>query len=174
MIQMDSSILTIVETIKPYAEVGTAIGTLFLALVTFMSLIENRIMLKRYNRLAERYRKYEMKKQIYLELLDIILEANKFFGYARVGGIIDDKFEKEMNKFYVVQYKMELSDCPRVIYDAIEKLIKSPKILQDDKQTKTIITDEIIPAMKKDLEITSVLSPSLDEIRAKSWWQFWR
>jgi len=171
---MSICVLNALDIIKPYAEVGTALGTLFLAFVTFMSLSENRMMLKEYNALAERYRKYEMKKQAYFELLDIILEANRFFGYVRDGEIIDDKFEKEMNKFYVIQYKMKLSDCPKVIYDSIEKLIKNPEILKNEKQTKSIITEEIIPAMKNDLEISPARSPSQEEAKKKGWWQFWK
>jgi len=90
---MECGILTILEIIKSNAEFFTAIGTLALALVTFVYLYENRRSFKEYIRQAERDRKYEIKKkQAYFELLEIILEANRFFGYVRDGEILDDKF----------------------------------------------------------------------------------
>jgi hypothetical protein len=100
-----------------------------------------------------RRRQYELKRQIYLEVLETLTEAIKFW-FDNENKLIElNKFNNIAYKFQLTIYKLVLCGCSKEVYEIIDKNLTHPDTFKDAKRAHNIIFEELIPALRKDLNV---------------------
>jgi len=117
--------------------------------------------------MEKKNRKYELKKLAYLDLLNVLIEAEKelenFKKFLLSGGSKED-YDKNID--YIIssiEFKFLLSGGSQEVYDVVDKKILITHVFEDHDKVSKIIREELIPVMKKDLNIVET-----------GGWQFWR
>lgn len=129
--------------------------------------------------IEEKKRQYELKKQTYIELLDILIEFQKLWDEIRElntlknGNSVEQsegvnaafrRFNKtQLYRLKLIEYKFRLCGGSEEINKIISDNVGAPENYINPEKADYIFMNELIPAMEKDL-IKNELS----------WWQFWR
>ncbi len=114
-----------------------------------------------YNRnilIEEKRRKYDLKKQTYFDLLSILLESTRYWDKfqktpmeSRDFQMLAAKLDEDIAyRVQLVMYKLNLCGIPPETENIINRLME-PNTLKKPRLLHSIVLDELLPAISKDL-----------------------